>query len=111
MSRAKVATRSAVAPVFAALGDETRLQLVARLQRGDELSLSELSAGIELTRQAVAKHVRVLEGARLVRCRREGRETLVALDLKQVDEAAAYLAQVSAQWDTALGRLKAFVER
>lgn len=103
--------RRVVAPVFAALGDETRLLVLARLQAGGERSLSQLADGMAVSRQAVAKHVRVLEGARLVRCRREGRETLVTLRPERLGEAAAYLERISAQWDEALGRLKAFVEQ
>lgn len=102
--------RRAVAPLFAALGDETRLLLVGRLQGGGERSLSQLAEGVEVSRQAVAKHVRVLEGARLVRCRREGRETLVELRPQRLGEAAEYLERISAQWDEALARLKNFVE-
>lgn len=102
--------RQIAAPIFAALGDETRLLLVARLQTGEKISLTRLTEGIDITRQAVTKHIHVLERARLVRCHRIGRETLVELTPKPVDEAAAYLKRVSEQWDGALLRLKAFVE-
>ncbi|MBS1814814.1 MAG: winged helix-turn-helix transcriptional regulator [Acidobacteria bacterium] len=110
MSRRDDAVRRRSVPVFAALGDETRLLLIGRLQRGEKMSLTRLTEGIDLTRQAVAKHVRVLEKARLVRCSRIGRETLVELTPERMEEAAAYLRSVSEQWDDALGRLKAFVE-
>jgi DNA-binding transcriptional ArsR family regulator len=100
------------APVlFAALGDETRLALVTKLCGGELRSISDLTQGSRLTRQAVTKHLRVLEKAGLMRCSRRGRESLFALDPEPVKELEAYLSSVSRQWDEALGRLKAFVEK
>ena len=101
--------------VFAALGDETRLALVARLGDGRPASISQLTdaqptGGSKLTRQAITKHLRVLERARLVHGVRTGRESLFELDPKPMDELKEYLSLVSEQWDHALGRLKAFVE-
>jgi DNA-binding transcriptional ArsR family regulator len=101
---------AAKAEVFAALGDETRLLLLARLSKGQRCSISELTAGTSLTRQAVTKHLRVLERVRIVRPTRAGRESLFVLDPEPIGEAAAYLETVSKQWDMALARLKAFVE-
>lgn len=101
------------AEVFAALGDETRLALVAKLCRGTDMSISELTetaAGARMTRQAVTKHLRVLERAGLVRCSQQGREQRFAFRQEPVDEIREYLQFVSAKWDEALGRLKAFVE-
>jgi DNA-binding transcriptional ArsR family regulator len=98
------------APVFAALGDETRLALVARLSSGEAHSISQLTRGSALTRQAITKHLRVLEGAGIVHGVRSGRESLFRYDPKPVDEAKDYLDAVSRQWDDALARLKAFVE-
>jgi DNA-binding transcriptional ArsR family regulator len=98
------------ARAFAALGDATRLALVARLASGEPRSIAELTAGSKLTRQAITKHLRVLERAGMVRCRREGRESRFAFDPRPVEEMREYLASVSAEWDAALGRLKAFVE-
>jgi DNA-binding transcriptional ArsR family regulator len=103
------------AAVFAALGDETRLLLVAKLSDGQQHSISRLaesqrSGGSSLTRQAITKHLRVLERARLVRCVRAGRERLFELDPQGIDEMKEYLGRVSADWDAALGRLRAFVE-
>ena len=97
-------------PVFAALGDETRLRLVGRLCGGERLSISELSEGSRLTRQAVTKHLRVLEGASLVQGVREGREMRFSFAPGPLDEARKYLDLVSRQWEDALVRLKAFVE-
>ena len=98
------------ARLFAALGDETRLHLLSRLSRGRPRSIAELTAGTPLTRQAVTKHLRVLERARLIHSTRSGRESLFELDPKPLEQARDFLAQVSAQWDATLGRLKAFVE-
>ncbi len=105
------ARRRASAPVFAALGDETRLSLIAKLSEGPPCSIAQLTAGFELTRQAVTKHLRVLEDAGLVRSVRSGRESLFEFDPQLINEASDYLAGVGAQWDQALSRLKAFVER
>ncbi len=102
--------RRAHAPVFAALGDETRLSLVARLSAGQPCSISRLTEGSRLTRQAITKHLRVLARAGIVRGVRRGRESLFALDPEPIEEIKEYLEFVSAQWDRALARLKSFVE-
>lgn len=102
--------QGAQAIVFAALGDETRLALVAKLCGGPPKSISHLARGSRLTRQAITKHLRVLERARIVRSVRHGRESLFEYAPEPVEEMRQYLERVSAQWDAALGRLKAFVE-
>jgi DNA-binding transcriptional ArsR family regulator len=99
------------APVFAALGDPTRLALVSTLSRGDSHSISQLTEGSRLTRQAITKHLRVLEHAGVVRCVRQGRESLFEFEPQPLQAAMGYLASVSEQWDQALGRLKSFVEQ
>ena len=96
--------------VFAALGNSTRLSLVARLARGQRRSISELTQGCKLTRQAVTKHLRVLEGAGIVQSIHAGRESLFEFNLAPIAEVSDYLGYVSGQWDEALSRLKAFVE-
>lgn len=96
--------------IFAALGDETRLGLLAKLSTGKKCSIAELTQGTKLTRQAVTKHLRVLEDAQIVHGTRAGRESLFELDPKPIDEMKQYLDLVSRRWDTALDRLKAFVE-
>ncbi len=101
---------AAKATVFAALGDETRLSLLAKLGRGKRYSIAELTEGTKLTRQAVTKHLRVLEQVRVVHARRTGRENLFELDLQPIHELAEFLDSVSKQWDVALARLKVFVE-
>lgn len=98
------------APVFAALGDETRLRLVERLCASSPLSISQLSDGAGVTRQAITKHLRVLEDVGVVRSVRQGRESLYALQPEALDGAQQALQRISAQWDEALGRLKTFVE-
>src|SRR3979490_2150045 len=94
------------APVFAALGDDTRLSLVAKLCRGQPYSISQLTEGSKLSRQAITKHLRVLEGVRIVRCVRTGRESLFEFHPEPIEEIKRYLNLVSEQWDQALSRLK-----
>lgn len=102
--------RRAPAPVFAALGDKTRLLLVAKLCGGQPRSISQLTEGSRLTRQAITKHLRVLERARIVHSVRAGRESLFEFNPEPIEELRQYLDLVSARWDEALSRLKSFVE-
>ena len=97
------------APVFAALGDESRLRLLTRLSSGP-LSISRLTEGSGMTRQGVTKHLRVLSGAGLVRGTRRGKESLWRLERNRLEEARRSLDMISRQWDVALGKLKRFVE-
>jgi DNA-binding transcriptional ArsR family regulator len=99
------------ARLFAALGDETRLHIVARLSAGESLSIARLTAGTGVTRQAVTKHLRVLSGAGLVRDRRVGRERVWDLKRAQLEAARRSLERISAEWDEALGQLQKLVER
>jgi DNA-binding transcriptional ArsR family regulator len=101
---------SAAADIFAALGDTTRLTLVRRLSTEGPRSISRLTAGTGVTRQAITRHLESLGDAGLVRNQKVGRERVYSLDLKRLDVAQQYLADVSAQWDAAAARLKAFVE-
>jgi len=105
-----VAGRRTHALVFAALGDKTRLALVAKLCGGQPYSISKLTEGSRLSRQAITKHLRVLESAGIVRGVRQGRETRFELDPAPIEGIKDYLTLVSAQWDQALARLKSFVE-
>lgn len=98
------------AHLFAALGDETRLGLVARLAGGQPLSISRLTEGAPVTRQSVTKHLRVLEKAGMVRCAHRGRESLFEFNPQPIVEIQDYLQRVSTNWDRALSRLKAHVE-
>ena len=101
---------SRAAPVFAALGDETRLALVARLSSDGPLSITRLTAGSAVTRQAITKHLDVLATAGIVSDVRRGRERIWELELEQMEAARTYLEHVSKRWDQALDRLKQFVE-
>ena len=103
--------RRVYAPVFAALGDETRLSLVTKLSHGRQLSIAQLTEGSKLTRQAITKHLRVLESVKIARHIRSGRESLFELDPQPVEAASDYLQLVSEQWNQALFRLKSFVEK
>jgi DNA-binding transcriptional ArsR family regulator len=99
------------AAVFAALGDETRLTLVAKLCERSPQSISQLTEGSNLTRQAVSKHLLVLQGAGLVTNTRVGGESQYKFEIEPVDGVKGYLDYVSCQWDQALGRLRTLVER
>jgi DNA-binding transcriptional ArsR family regulator len=110
LARSGALRRKTPAPVFAALGDETRLSLITKLCGGPPQSISQLAGGSKLTRQAITKHLRVLEKAGIVRGARSGRESLFAFQPEPVEEVRAYLDRVSQQWGQALDRLKSFVE-
>src|SRR5437588_4242973 len=97
-SRNRIARRQARAPVFAALGDQTRLLLVAKLCRGQPSSISELTEGSELTRQAITKHLRVLENVGIVHTVRAARERRSKFVPEPPAEIKEYLALVSEQW-------------
>ena len=100
----------AEAALFAALGDETRLRLVGQLGDAGPASIAALTKGGGLTRQAVTKHLYVLEKAGLVTCARLGRESLWRLERQRLDAARAWLEQRSRMWDGKIGRLRALVE-
>jgi DNA-binding transcriptional ArsR family regulator len=110
-SQAATATPHSQAPVFAALGDQLRLRIVARLADGEAMSITSLTAGSRVTRQAVSKHLFVLQRAGLVRSARRGRERIWRLEQKRLREARLYLDSISAEWDESLARLRAFVEK
>lgn len=111
MSRPGSAVRRGdVAPVFAALGDGTRLRLVSRLSDDGPLSIARLSDGAGVTRQAITKHLNALADAGVVRGTRQGRERIWELETKRLELASRYLDQVSGQWDAAIDRLRAFLE-
>ena len=105
------ATFAGSASVFAALGDETRLRLVSRLSDDGPMSIAKLTAGFAITRQAITKHLHVMEQAGLVRSTPQGRESVWRLEQERLAKARRHLQQISAQWDETLSRLKSFVER
>ncbi|BDG08704.1 ArsR/SmtB family transcription factor [Anaeromyxobacter paludicola] len=98
------------APVFAALGDETRLALLSRLCEGGALSTAQLTGGTDISRQAVTKHLDVLAGAGLVHDVRRGRERRWELAPGRLAEARRTMDELSRRWDEALLRLRALVE-
>jgi DNA-binding transcriptional ArsR family regulator len=100
----------AYASLFAALGDETRLKLVSRLCDGGPMSITRLTDGTDVSRQAITKHLRMMEAAGIVHAAKQGRESVWQLEPARLEVARGYLEQISRQWDDALGRLKAFVE-
>lgn len=107
---ASVRTLATVAPVFTALGDPTRLRLVTRLCDEGPLSIARLTEGTALTRQAVTKHLRVLEGAGLAVSGRCGREQQWRVEAARLAEVRRLLDQIATQWEGALARLKASLE-
>lgn len=98
------------ADLFFALGDRTRLSVVRKLGSGGALSATALSDGAQVTRQAIVKHLQVLEGAGLVTHEKHGREVLYALEPQRLDEARLFLDGISASWDRAIARLRQIVE-
>ena len=110
-SRSTAVRVADAAPLFAALGDETRLKLVSRLCTEGPLSIARLSDGTDITRQAITKHLQALADAGLVRDTRSGRERIWQLEPRRLEKARRCLDQISEQWDAAIGRLRDFVER
>jgi len=110
MSRNLTASLKKGAPVFAALGDETRLRILSKLSGGGPLSITQITDGEDVTRQAITKHLRVLADAGLVRDVRQGRERHWELDVAPLGLARSCLDLVSQRWDQRLERLRALVE-
>ena len=96
--------------IFAALGDDTRLRLVTRLSAKGPLSIARLTRGASVTRQAITKHLQVLASAGLARSARVGRESVWEVEQEPLEVARQCIDRISAQWDSALARLKNFVE-
>lgn len=105
-----IARSKGSARLFAALGDETRLRLVSRLCDDGPMSITGLTGGFNVTRQAITKHLRVMEEAGLVRSTRHGRESIWQISPERLRDARRHLELISKQWDDALGRLRKFVE-
>ncbi len=110
MSRNLTASLKKGAPVFAALGDETRLRILSKLSGGGPLSITQITEGEDVTRQAITKHLRVLADAGLVRDVRQGRERHWELDVAPLGVARSCLDLVSQRWDQRLERLRSLVE-
>lgn len=103
-------SQGAAAPVFAALGEPTRLRLLGRLSAEGPLSITQLTNGAGVTRQAITRHLDVLEEVGLVKDEKQGRERVFSLDQKRLQVARQYLNEIESQWDAAAARLRAFVE-
>lgn len=110
MSRSNLRSLVAAAPTFSALGDPTRLRIVAQLSESGPLSIAQLSAGADMSRQGLTKHLQVLEEAGLVTGERRGRENVYELKRKRLQIAERWLSTISREWDETLTRLQAFVE-
>lgn len=110
LSTLKTGSLKSRAAIFAALGDETRLSVLSRLAAGQAQSIARLTEGTSLTRQAVTKHLKVLEEAGVLSRQKAGRESLYTIEPKALADLRDYLDLVSRQWDEALARLKNFVE-
>ena len=104
------ANLAAAAPLFGALGDRTRLQIVARLCGDGPQSIARLAKGARVSRQAITKHLQVLEHAGLARGSQAGRERIWELRPQRLSEVRRHLDQISRQWNAAIERLRALVE-
>ena len=109
--RASAPNWKGAAPLFAALGDGTRLALLARLSAGGPHSIARLTVSSAITRQAITKHLHVLSAAGLVRHTRRGRERIWQLEPARLEIALKFLAEISRQWDARLARLRDLVEK
>jgi DNA-binding transcriptional ArsR family regulator len=110
-TRSSAASRlTTAAPLFAALGDKTRLHIVARLCGDGPMPIARLAKGAKVSRQAITKHLQVLEHAGIARGSRVGREYIWGLRTQWLPEAQRHLNQISHQWDAAIDRLRAMVE-
>ena len=110
MSSRRNSRQATRALIFAALGDETRLRLIARMSDGGPLSIASLADGFDMSRQAISKHLRVMSDAGLARCGRRGREAVWQLEQDGLADARQYLQTISKDWDEKLRRLKGLVE-
>ncbi|MBX9601560.1 MAG: metalloregulator ArsR/SmtB family transcription factor [Bryobacteraceae bacterium] len=110
MSRATRKGSKSAAPVFAALGDEARLELVRRLCNDGPQSITALTREAGRTRQAVTKHLRIMERSGVARCTRRGRESIWRIRPHSIEQARQHLERISRQWDAALDRLQLMVE-
>jgi DNA-binding transcriptional ArsR family regulator len=96
--------------VFSALSDQTRREILERLGDGPA-TLSELADPLDMTLPAVLKHVRVLEGARLVSTERNGRTRECRLGPERLDDAAQWISTYRLHWERRLDRLEGLVEK
>lgn len=100
----------ATAEIFRALGDPIRLEMVQRLTRGSRYTISAISEGLGITRQGARKHLQVLADARVVALQPDGRDVLVSLDAKTLDQAKLFIAELERRWDVRLDALRKVLE-
>jgi DNA-binding transcriptional ArsR family regulator len=99
-----------VAELFRALGDPTRIEIVRRLSSGAPHTISSVSSGLEISRQGVRKHIQILADAKIIRLETKGRDTVVSLDLKELDRGKVFIAELEFRWDKRLQGLRRVVE-
>lgn len=109
--RSVAADTTTSASVFAALGDQTRFGLVSRLSRDGPMSITKLTSGFPVTRQAITKHLRILERAGVISSEADGREIVWHVEQRRLAQAKRDLDAIARQWEGTLQRLKAFVEK
>ena len=100
----------AVAELFRALGDPTRLEMVRRLSGGDSYTISMLSSGLDVTRQGARKHLQTLVDAKIVTLQPKGRDTVVFLDWEALERSKAFIVDLEQRWDTRLEALRLLVD-
>ncbi|MEW7006969.1 ArsR/SmtB family transcription factor [Lentilitoribacter sp. EG35] len=110
MSLSQHQSSTELANTFSALGDNRRLAIVERLKETDTMSITSLCEGVDVSRQAISKHLKVLADAKIVSTEKAGRETLYKLEPARLEEANDYLVHVGAKWELALQRLKSHLE-
>lgn len=98
-------------PVFAALADPTRREVLRAVAGGRDLTATQVAADLPVSRQAVVKHLQVLAGAGLVTAERHGREQCFRVTPAPLDDALRWMVGVGAAWDDRLDRLRQHVER
>lgn len=105
-----VGSAEPLSPFFNALGDPNRLRIVTRLCEGGPCSTVQLTQVIPVTRQAATKHLLLLEAVGLVTSDRKGRERIWRIQPEPLAQASDYLTALSQRWDSAIDRLRAYVE-
>lgn len=100
----------AVAELFRALGDPTRLEMVSRLADGTPHTITSISSGLEMSRQGARKHLQILVNANVIILQPKGRDTDVLLDRNTLEKGKVFIAELEQQWDKRLKALREFVD-
>ena len=103
-------TAARVEDVFVALADATRRQVLDRLAAHGEATATMLAVELPVSRQAVVKHLAVLDRAGLVESRRRGREVRYSVRPERLDATARWMADIAGQWDARLAAIKRIAE-